>query len=293
MPLEPWNEHDVPALLTLEQGDGPGRWRNRFGDSNLNGRSYGGQLLGQAMAAALMDATKGRAPTMMQFLFMQGAMPHEAIEFTVTPLQEGKRFSSRHVRGAQAGRILLDAQVTCALPLGAPEHADPTPAPAGEHPHDLPEFADLDEGLRIGIQRLGGYSADHKPCVEFRIPDARRQLSAATTTERFRFWMKVRGRLPDDARLHAAAFAYISDWWLNFSSLSMHLRDIGEHKLYIASLNHAMWLHMPPRVDEWLHAETVSPRAAAGRGLAMARFHDLRGRYVASATQECLMAYAD
>ena len=56
--------------------------------------------------------------------------------------------------------------------------------------------------------------------------------------------------------------------------------------------NHAMWLHMPPRADEWLHVETVSPRAAAGRGLSLARFHDLQGRYVASATQECLMAYA-
>ncbi|MBG9388070.1 acyl-CoA thioesterase [Caenimonas aquaedulcis] len=292
MALAKWNELDVPALLALEPGGGPGVWRNRFGDSNLNGRSYGGQLLGQAMAAALMEAPADRAPTMMQFLFMQGAMPQEPIDFTVTPLQDGKRFSSRHVRGAQQGRLLLDAQVTCAVPLEAPEHADPTTAPAGEHPHDLPEFAQLDAGLREGIERLGGYSADHKPSVEFRIPHAKRQLSAATATERFRFWMRVRGPLPQDSRLHAAAFAYISDWWLNFSSLSMHLRDIGERRLYISSLNHAMWLHLAPRVDEWLHVETVSPRAVAGRGLAMACFHDLHGRFVASATQECLMAYA-
>jgi acyl-CoA thioesterase-2 len=294
MPLATWDEQDVQALLTLEAGSAPGRWRSRWGDANLNGRSYGGQLLGQAMSAALMDVPDGRLPTMMQFLFMQGALPQEAIDFTVSPLQDGKRFSSRHVRGAQgSGRTVFDAQVTCALPLDAPEHAHPTGAPAGEHPDDLPAFDDVDEVLRSDIMRLGGYSGDHKPSIEFRIPDARRQLAAATATERFRFWMRLRNKLPGDARLHAAAFAYMSDWWLNFSSLAMHLRDIGERSLYISSLNHALWLHVPHRADEWVHVEAMSPRAGAGRGLSIGRYHDLQGRLVASATQECLMAYAD
>jgi acyl-CoA thioesterase-2 len=289
--LAKWDERDVEALLT-PGAIGPGQWRSRHGDANNNGRSYGGQLLGQALMAALMDVPPGRAPTMMQFLFLQGAMPDQPLDFSVTPLQDGKRFSSRHVRAVQAGRTVLDAQVTCALPLDAPAHAESTPAPRGEHPLDLPDFASLDLALRRDLQRLGGYSEDHKPSVEFRIPDAARQLSAASATERFRFWMRVRGPLRDDARLHAAAFAYISDWWLNFSSLAMHLRDIGDRKLYISSLNHAIWLHQPVRADEWLHVETVSPCAASGRGLSVARFHDLQGKFVASGTQECLMAYA-
>lgn len=293
MALPHWDEHDVAALLTLESADGTGRWRNRFGDANLNGRSYGGQLLGQAMRAALMDIPVDRSPTVMQFLFLQGAVPQEPLEFTVTALQDGKRFSSRHVRACQRGRAVLDAQVTCALPLDAPEHAAPTIAPSNEDPLDLPGFDAIDPSLREDIKRLGGYSEDRKPSVEFRIPDASRQLAAATCTDRLRFWMKAKTRLPDDPLLQAAAFAYMSDWWLNFSSLGMHLRDIGTRKLYISSLNHALWLHQPFRADEWLHVETVSPRASAGRGLSIARFHDLNGRYLASATQECLMAYAD
>lgn len=74
--------------------------------------------LGQAMAAALQDVPVGREATMMQFLFLQGAMPNEAIEFQVTSLQEGKRFSSNHVRALQGnGRTVLDAHVTCATEL--------------------------------------------------------------------------------------------------------------------------------------------------------------------------------
>jgi acyl-CoA thioesterase-2 len=58
----------------------------------------------------------------------------------------------------------------------------------------------------------------------------------------------------------------------------------------VASLNHAIWWHRPFRADEWLHFDCVSPAAADGRGLTLARIHDRHGRMVASATQECLMA---
>ena len=60
--------------------------------------------------------------------------------------------------------------------------------------------------------------------------------------------------------------------------------------LYVASLNHAIWLHRPLRADDWLHFDSRSPSAASARGLSVARVHDRAGRLVASATQECLMA---
>lgn len=288
-----WNELDIQALLTLEPA-GPGRWRSRHGDPNLNGRSYGGQLLGQAMMAALLDAPAERDATMMQFLFLQGAMPDEPVEFSVTPLQDGKRFSSRNVRATQGnGRTVLDAQVTCALPLDAPTHASATSAPRGERPEDLPRFEDVDRDSIGDITRLGGYSQDHKPGIEFRIPNASQQLAEAQMNGRFRFWMRTSQHLPDDARLHAAAFAYLSDWWLNFSALGLHLRDLNGRRLYISSLNHALWLHRPVRADQWLHVEGTSPCAQAGRGLSIGAVHDQQGRHLATMSQECLMAYTD
>lgn len=289
----PWNERNIEHLLALTE-IGPGCWRTRHGDANLNGRSYGGQLLAQALMAGMMDVPAERVATMMQFLFLQGAMPQESLDLRVTPLQEGKRFSSRNVRASQgSGRVVLDAQVTCALPLEAPLHGSPSSAPAGERPEDLAQLRDVDPALLRGIQRLGGYSEDHKPSIEFRIPDSQRQLSPATMDGRFRFWMRPTQALPDDPRLHAAAFAYQSDWWVNFSALGLHLREMGERRLYIASLNHAIWLHQPFRADQWLHVETVSPASALGRGLCIATVHDREGRSLATVTQECLMAYAD
>jgi hypothetical protein len=46
-----WDGKSIEALVSLEPV-GVLRYRSRFGDANLNGRSYGGQILGQAMMAA-------------------------------------------------------------------------------------------------------------------------------------------------------------------------------------------------------------------------------------------------
>jgi acyl-CoA thioesterase-2 len=291
-PKTEWDQLDIARLLALDPV-APGHWRTRHGDPNMNGRSYGGQLLGQAMMAALADMPNDRRPTMMQFLFLQGAMPDEPIDLQVTQLQAGKRFGSRHVRGSQAsGRVVLDAQVTFAARLDAPEHEVERIQLRDERPEQFASLDDVPADVLREITRLGGYSHDRKPSIEFRIPQADRQLDPARITDSFRFWMRATRPVPGDARIQAAAFAYLSDWWLNFSALGMHLRDAGTRALYIASLNHTIWLHRPVCPDEWLHVESVSPCAANGRGFSIGSVHDARGHRVATLTQECLMAYA-
>lgn len=270
---------------------GTGRWRSQHGDANQNGRSYGGQLLGQALRAALAEAPAGRAPTMMQFLFLQGAMPDRPVEFKVDRLQDGKRFTSLHVRGMQDERTVLDAQVSCAVDMPGPVQSEISTAPAGEVPEQLPLLDDVPAVLRDRLALMGGYGRDCNPAVAFRIPDALRQLDGATATPRFRYWMKVPQALPEDQPLHAAAFAYLSDWWLNYCVLAPHLAQAGERAMYISSLNHALWLHAPPRADRWLHVSAASVHAGNGHGLAIAQYHDEQGLHVATATQDCLVTY--
>jgi acyl-CoA thioesterase-2 len=214
-----WDGFNISRLLALDPV-GPNHWRASVEDANMNGRSYGGQLLGQTMMAAVMGMPSERQATMMQFLFLQGALPDEPLELQVTELQRGKRFTSCNVRGFQAnGRTVLDAQVTSAIPLDAPHHGSERPELIEEDPKGLPTLDDVDPAIMREISRMGGYSQDRKPSIEFRIPHAERQLGPATSTDRFRFWMRASPPLPDDPRVQTAAFAYLSDWWLNFSAL--------------------------------------------------------------------------
>jgi acyl-CoA thioesterase-2 len=92
--------------------------------------------------------------------------------------------------------------------------------------------------------------------------------------------------------LHAAAFAYLSDYWINFVACAPHVRNMAavDAKLYVASLNHTIWFHRPLRADHWMLFDCVSPSGAAGRGLATARIYSPSGEVLASVAQECLLA---
>ena len=288
-----WDGRDVAALLDLAE-IGDGRFRSRRSERNEHGRIYGGQLLGQALMAAARTAPGDRPASYMQFLFAAGGLPERTIDYDVGALQDGKRFTSRNVRGAQGGgRVVCDASVTFAKALEAPSHGGMAPADSGlaRDPDTLPGLADIDAPEIRDVERTLGYSYRAHPAIDLRLPFVDDVLRGDPQGPRVRFFTRVKRSLGDDPALHAAAFAYISDYWINFAACIAHVRPTGP-KLYVASLNHAIWLHAPCRADSWLLFDGVSPRAAHGRGLATARVYAPSGEMVASATQECLLSPA-
>jgi acyl-CoA thioesterase-2 len=295
--LEAWDSRDLDALLQLETID-PWTFVTRRASPNARGHVFGGQLLGNALMAAAMTVSPERQASALQFMFLQSASPDRPVRLELSPLQDGKRFVSRHVRGTQEGdtpaqrRVVLDAQATFALPLPGPEHAAPSRAGTAD-PESLPPLETLSKEYADAIWRTLGYPLD-STALDLRIADPGQGLGLNAPTPAIRFWLRSRAALPDAPALHAAAFAYLSDWWLNFASVGIHVPalDRGHERLHVASLNHAIWFHRPLRADRWLHFDVQSPRAAAGRGLSVATVHDLDGALVASATQENLMTPA-
>ncbi|MBN0574673.1 thioesterase family protein, partial [Pseudomonas aeruginosa] len=86
-------------------------FRATVNDSNVNGRVYAGQLLGQALWAAAQTVPH-RVPSTLQATFLQGARPEDALEYKVEALQDGRRFSSRHIYGVQGTALVLSAHAT-------------------------------------------------------------------------------------------------------------------------------------------------------------------------------------
>ena len=186
---DPWDNQAAEALVSLET-IAPFRYRSRYGDGNLNGRSYGGQILGQAMMAATLSAPEDRPAAMLQLLFLRGADPARRISFDAQVLQDGKRFSSRHVVGHQGdGRTVLSAQATFCAPQPGPRHA--APFAASEDPDSLPDLSMIPDALMAQLRPLGPYSQHIKPSMDFRIPEIDRQLSAASAGPRYARSMPV------------------------------------------------------------------------------------------------------
>ncbi len=290
-----WDGHNLLELLDMDEVQPQRSFVTRCGDANPNGRSYGGQILAQTLMAAARTVPAGRMPTMMQFLFLQGTLHDQALQLDVNALQDGKRFSSRHVRGTQgAARAVLDAQVSFATELPAPQHALAPAFAADEDPLAFPTLQDLPAQWAVDVEASVGYAFGHKEVVEFRLPEVPSGMQLDIARPRLRFWIRLRQSLPDDMAVHAAAFAYLSDWWMNYPAVGAHVAAMrGSAGLYIASLNHALWLHRPLRANEWMHFDSSSPAAAHGRGLTVARIHNRQGELVASTTQECLMVRRD
>ena len=68
--------------------------------------------------------------------------------------------------------------------------------------------------------------------------------------------------LPDDPALHRAALVYLSDMTLLDAALRPHGLTINDHRVQVASLDHALWFHRPARADAWLLYAQDSPNAS-------------------------------
>ena len=169
-----WDGVDIAELMNLDQPR-PGRFRSRLGEINENGRVYGGQLLGQALMAASRTAPDDRRMTAIQFMFLSGAMVEHPIDYEVTALQDGKRFSARNVKASQCGgRNVCDVNISFATVIESPSHmARPAPdCGLGTDPERLPRLTDIDSPRVAEIEAVLAYTFKDHPAIEFRAPFA-------------------------------------------------------------------------------------------------------------------------
>ena len=102
-------------------------------------------------------------------------------------------------------------------------------------------------------------------------------------------WTRIGGRLPDDPAVHRAALLYLSDMTLLDAALRPHGLTIYDHRLQVASLDHALWFHRPARADAWLLYAQESPNASSATGLVHGLLYAQDGTLVASVAQEGLL----
>jgi acyl-CoA thioesterase-2 len=294
-PPPEWDGRNIGDLLDLARVS-DAHFRSQSVEENEHGRIFGGQILGQALYAASRTVPPDRSACSMQLLFAAGGLVTQPIDFEIATIQEGKRFSARHVRASQtSGRIVCDATATFARAIASPAHAAPAPADCGidRDPEGCARLDDVGGPGAQEIERVLAYMFRAHKAIDMRAPFVEDLAPGRSLREpRMRFWIRLRQNLGDDSALHAAAFAYLSDYWINFAVCIAHVRAMSDKgaSLYVASLNHAIWFHRPLRADEWLLFDCTSPSGAFGRGLAIARVYSHAGSLVASATQECLLA---
>jgi acyl-CoA thioesterase-2 len=99
--------------------------------------------------------------------------------------------------------------------------------------------------------------------------------------------LRAAGDLPDDLLLHMAMLVYASD--RSLLSTASRLHDIPWKARMGASLDHAVWIHHPVHLDDWMLYASKSPVAHSARGLIFGGIFQRDGTRIASVAQEALI----
>lgn len=251
------------------------------------GTVYGGQVIGQALFAALHTVPKLRQVHSLHAYFLRPGDVSAPIVYDVDRSRDGTSFTTRRVKAIQHGRAIFDMSASFQSPEEGFEHQADMPAvpPPEEVPTDQ-------ERLRPFADKLPDFMRERalaeRP-IEIRTVGETDVFASAPQPPERAVWLKAMHRLPDEPALHQALLAYASDFSFITTALKPHAVTWLTPGMQVASLDHAVWFHAPLRIDEWLLHVMESPRASGARGLVRGRVYSRDGRLVATTSQEGLV----
>ena len=252
------------------------------------GTVYGGQVLGQALSAAVQTVPEDRFVHSLHSYFLRPGDVDLPIVYDVDRIRDGRSFTTRRVVAIQKGRPIFNLSASFQIEEEGFSHQDQAP--------DAPEPESLiteQEWAKKFTSRLPKFMRDQalaERSFEIRAADPLGDpLAPSPRSADSKHWLRTTGELPDKPSLHRFLLAYASD----FSFLTTSMRPHGVTWLtpgmQVASIDHAMWFHRPFRVDDWLLHCIDSPSAEGARGFVRGRIFDQKGNLVASTAQEGLI----
>ncbi len=248
---------------------------------------FGGQVLGQALAAAQGTVDADFIAHSLHAYFILPGDFNKPIVYHVDMTRDGRSFVTRRVRAIQGGRDIFILSASFQVQEEGHDHQIDMP--------DVPE----PESLRPVEEILAEYAASwpegarrhllrSRP-IEFRAANVNDPFNPRAQGPYSNIWLRSKIALGEDPAFHQCVLAYASDYNLLMTALNPHAETANLRTTKIASLDHAMWFHRPFRADEWLLYAMDSPSASGARGFCRGSLFDRQGRLVASVVQEGLI----
>lgn len=247
-------------------------------------RTFGGQLLGQAVIAAGRTVPDCRTRRPLHALHAQFVRTGRIapITYQVTRLRDERSLANRVITAYQDDQVVAMFFASFQTSRVGLEHSEPMSVVPG--PEELAvitdSFAGREDQLAMFIESL--FPMDIRYCDD---PpwELQRQGRRPTLCQA---WMRADGVLPEDPLVHHAALAWCSDMTPLDPIITRHGLAWGNDRIVAATLNHAIWFHQPPRLDNWVLYTTESPTAAHSRALVTGHFHARNGTQIATVQQE-------
>ena len=233
------------------------------------GGLYGGQIVAQGLRAAAATVDEGFRVHSLHAYFIRRGEHTEPIRFEVERLRNGRSFTTRSVVARQAVGAILQMSASF-------QRDEPGPTVERAEAPDVAPPEEIESGLWTPM-------FDNRKVKD---PDERGHITA---------WFKMTDPIGDDPLLQACALAFVSDDVPTETVVSQHPDSgnpaIPDDSWMAASLDHAIWFHRAPVVDEWLLTDTRCHGMLSSRGLAVGNAFDANGNHVATFAQETLVRH--
>jgi acyl-CoA thioesterase II len=252
-------------------------------------RVFGGQVLAQALVAAMRTVADERTCHSFHAYFLRPGDPKVPILYEVDRSRDGTSFSVRRVVAIQHGAQIFVLAASFQKTESGFEHQAQMPVvPDPESLEDDQQVLLRDSALAPAMREWVAHERPFETrAVLGRGPfDGSGDRPARAAIDHI--WLRTRGSLPDDPNLHRVLLAFVSDMSLLDTALLPHGKSIFS-SVQVASLDHAMWFHRPFRADDWLLYAQDSPSASGARGFNRGAIYTRQGVLVASVTQEGLI----
>lgn len=273
---------DLRALLTIEEID-TDLYRG-LSREEAPGRVFGGQVVAQALAAAARSIGDDRPAHSLHGYFLRAGDTTRPIIYRVIRDFDGGSFANRRVVAIQGGRPILNLAASFHRREDGFAHA--RKIPQVPPPEDCPDLA---TGLAAMGRSIPAPLMERLAAFEMRpgmpSPDG---MGGNGLPSQF-MWLRLVSPMGLDATMQRVVLAYASDFALVTTAILPHPENFFSPRLQVASLDHAIWFHDCPPVDEWLLYLMDSPWAGGARGFARGSVFTRDGRLVASVAQEGLM----
>lgn len=252
-----------------------------------SGRVFGGQVMAQALSAAMRTVSDDRYVHSLHGYFLLAGDENVPIVFDVERIRDGGSFTTRRVKAIQHGNAIFHMSASFQLKQEGYEHQ--IEMPNVSMPEDLPSWEGMVNQFRDVLPENVKRFMDIARPLEFRPVEFINPLEKNHYEPKRHVWMRAKGSLPDRIQTHQLVLAYATDYNLLTTALLPHGFATDSSSLTLASLDHAMWFHRPFTFDQWLLYAVDSPSASGGRGFTRGNIFTRTGELVASVTQEGLM----
>ena len=249
-------------------------------------RLFGGQVLAQALRAA-SATVRGRHAHSVHAYFMRAGNAALPVLYEVDRIRDGRSFTTRRVVAIQEGRAIFSLSGSFQIQEEGFEHAASMP--------NVPPPSELEDDLTV-VKALAERHPNLSPMAGHPRPFETRSVfppgSDAWKKNRFwnPVWIRFAADVPEnDPVLSRCLLAYASDMGLVSTAVLPHAEQVARDRFQMASLDHALWIHRPVRLDGWLLLHKHTSSAEGARGMVHAAFYDESGMLLASVSQEGLV----